>query len=269
MPFEFLQFGFMQRAFLGGIFLAFLLALLGVFVILRKMAFFADGVAHASLVGMAIGLALGMSPLPFAIVASVIIALIIYFFEKKSTISRDTLIGALFTVSMALGVIIISFQSGYQPELVSFLFGNILSITPLDLWIIIPTASIIGLITALSYKKLAAVTLDPEGATIEKTNVTAYELFMYISFALATVLGVKILGVVLVSALIILPTTSAKLLSKSFKSFLVTAVILSELCILFGLTLSYYINTPSGATIVVFGFLVFLFSFLVSKLQKN
>lgn len=266
---EILQFSFMQRAFLGGIFLAFLLALLGVYIIMRKMSFFADGVAHASLVGMAIGLALGVSPLPVAIVASVIIALIIYFFEKQSTISRDALIGALFTVSMALGVIIISFQDGYQPELLSFLFGNILSITSFDLWIIVPLSIAISTAVIVLQKKLTAITLDPEGSKIQGMHVTLYELFLYISFALGTVLGVKILGVVLVSALIILPATTAKLVSTRFKSFMLHSILISEICVISGLTLSYYLNIPSGATIVVFGFMLFFIVFLITKILKR
>lgn len=258
----------MQRTFLAGVFLALLLAILGVYIIMRRMSFFAEGVAHASLIGLAIGVALGGTPLPYAIGSSIVVALLIYIFERYSTISRDALIGALFTVSMALGVIIISFQSGYQPELLSFLFGNILSVTTADLWIIIPLAIVISTTIIFLQRRLTALTIDPEGSKIQGVPVTLYEIFLYIAFALGTVLGVKILGVVLVSALIILPVSTSKLIAKNFKSFFIGSIIFSEITVISGLIISYYVNIPSGPSIVVFGFSLFLLIFLYSKLKK-
>ena len=126
----------MQRAFIAGILLAALLAYLGVFVVLRRMSLFSDGIAHASLAGVAAGVLLSLNPLVTALVASVVFAIVMFFLERKSNLSTDTAIGLIFTSGMALGVLLMSFKSGYQPELIGFLFGNILTIKPSDLIVI-------------------------------------------------------------------------------------------------------------------------------------
>ncbi|MFH1632008.1 MAG: metal ABC transporter permease, partial [bacterium] len=133
---ELLTYPFMQRALIAGAILGVLLASLGVLATLRKMAFFGEGVAHASLAGIAIAVLAGFTPLPFAIAWAVLIAVIIYTLERATKLPSDTLIGILFTASMALGVILIGQTQGYQPELLSFLFGSILTIKSIDLIII-------------------------------------------------------------------------------------------------------------------------------------
>lgn len=145
---------FMQRAFIAGFVLAILLSALGIFVLLRRLAFFGDGIAHASLAGIAIGLVVGFAPLPLAIVWGVLMALAIYYLQKRTKLPSDALIGIVFTASMALGVVLISVLPGFQPELISFLFGSILSITLSDVFVITGLAIIILLWLVWRYKHL-------------------------------------------------------------------------------------------------------------------
>ncbi len=250
---EMMSHPFMQRAFLSGALLGVLLAYLGIFVTLRKMAFFGDGIAHSSLAGIAIAVMAGWAPLPVALVWAVAVALFIFWLERSTRLASDTLIGIFFTASMALGVLLMSFSQGYQPELLTFLFGSILAIQPGDTLI---TAAVAGAIMAwLSYyfRGLAYMSLAEENAQIAGINTKLYTAILYVALALATVLGVKILGVVLVSALIILPSATSRMLTRSFRGYVVVSLALSELMIFTGLTLSYRHDLPSGATIVLVG----------------
>src|SRR3990167_1951648 len=123
------QFPFVQRALIAGMFLALLLAVLGVFVVLRRMSFLADGIAHASLAGVAFGLLVGIYPLAAALLVGVLFAVVIFILERKTSLSLDSIINLIFTTGLALGVVLLSFKSTYQPDLISFLFGNILAIS--------------------------------------------------------------------------------------------------------------------------------------------
>ena len=265
---EILQFPFMQRALIAGILLAVLLAYLGIFVTMRRMAFFSDGIAHASLAGVAIGILAGVSPLPIALVTSVAIAIGIYYLEKKTDLSTDAVIGILFTAGMALGVVLMSLQSGYQPELVSFLFGNILAIQFTDLVVIIALSIVILGFLLTQHKKLTLLSLDEHLAHVAGMRPEMYKLLLYIFLSVAVVLGIKILGVVLVSALLIIPVSAGRMISRSFSSLLFNTLVISEITTIGGIFLSYYLNLPTGAVIVLFGTLLFLGVFGYTKFAR-
>ena len=151
---EIFELQFMQRALITGLILAVILAYLGIFVILRKMSFFADGIAHSSLAGVAIGILASFYPLGAAIIFSLLMGFLIYYLEEKSKLSSDTIIGIIFSSGLALGAMLMSFKSGYQPELISFLFGNILAITWLDSLVIAVMGVVVLIFIKYYYKKL-------------------------------------------------------------------------------------------------------------------
>ena len=265
--FDLLQYPFMQRAILGGVFLALLLALLGILVILRKMSFWGDGIAHASLAGIAFGLLLAFNPLLLAIVVAIIFALLVYYLERKTTLASDAIIGVLFTALMALGIVILNFKAGYQPDLMSYLFGNILAIKTSELYIMI-ICTLFILYFLLRYKQqLTLITFDRESAYLAGINVNLFDLLFYICLAVAVVLGTKILGIILVSALLIIPPSIAKLMAKSFKLINVLSVIFAEVIVISGLIISYYFNLPSGAVIVLTGVVIFLALVVIKRLK--
>lgn len=262
MP-DILYYPFMQRALLAGVALAFLLAFLGVFVVLKKMAFFASGIAHASLAGVSLGIIASMNPMISALIFGVIFSIIIYIIERKYRLPSDTTIGIIFTSGMALGVLLISLQKGYQPELISFLFGNILSIKNIEVWIILIMGIGISIFLLTNLRKLILISFDPETAYVSGIKVELLQLLMYMLLAVVVVLGIKVIGVVLVSALLIVPVATAKVFAKSFKKLMVLSVIISEVTVLGGIGLSYYLDFPTGPTIVLNGTLIFiLFLFL-------
>ncbi|MEK7122957.1 MAG: metal ABC transporter permease, partial [Patescibacteria group bacterium] len=212
---------FMQKAFIAGLALGLLLPFLGVFVTLRKLSFFGDGIAHASLAGIAIGIIAGVNPFPAALAAGLLTGAFVFLLERKTTIASDALIGVLFPGALALGLVLMSIRKGYQPELFSFLFGNILSIRQSDfVLILLLSAIMIGVLIVL-FRQFALLALDHETAWLYRVPTAALDFVFYMLIASAIVLGVKLLGVILVSALLIIPPTMGKLLARSFKQIII------------------------------------------------
>lgn len=248
---------FMLRALAVGALLAALLASLGIFVTLRKMAFFSDGIAHASLAGIAIAVLAGLAPLPFALAWAAVVSLVIWKLERDTRLPSDTIIGIFFTASMALGVVLMSFTKGYQPELVSYLFGSILAIRDAD---VVVTALVSGAVmtwVVLSFRQLTYLSLAHENAVVSGIRADLQTATLYVALAVATVLGVKVLGIVLVSALLVLPAAASRMLTSTFKEFFVGAIALAELMMLSGLAISFALDLPSGATVILVGTAVF------------
>lgn len=264
-----ISYPFVLRAILAGVVTAALLAFLGVFVVLRRMSFFSDGIAHASLAGVAAGILLSQQPLVWAIAVGIIFAIAIYWLERKTTIPVDALIGILFTASLALGVILMNFKSGYQPELISFLFGNILTIHTSDVWLIVVVAVLVGIFMALSYRKYMILSLNKDFAYLEGMKVSWYELMFYVMLAVAVVLGIKMVGVILVSALIIIPVSIGKLFAPSLRSLSAMSIIIAELIVLIGMGISLVFNLPTGATMVLTGAILFFIGVPISRLLKT
>ncbi len=266
---ELLQLPFMQRALLAGLVLGILLSYLGIFVTLRKMAFFSDGIAHAALAGAAIGLLTRFSPLLSAMAFSMLLAALVYWLEKRSPLSSDSIIGIMFTSGMALGVILISLRPGYQPELIGYLFGNILAIRIQDLALIVVLGAAILAFIAIHKRKLTLLALDREMACMAGINPDLYELFLYIMLACSLVLGIRVLGVVLVSAILIIPVSTARLFSRSFKALTCWTVLIAEFTVLAGLLLSYFLDLPAGAVIVLTGSALFSLAFIATSLIRR
>ena len=262
---EILQYPFMIRALLAGVILGALLSFLGTFVILKKMSFFADGIAHASLAGVAIGIVFSFSPLITAIIFSAIFALIIYTLEKKFKLSSDTTIGIIFTSGLALGVLLISLQPGYQPELITFLFGNILAIDKTELILITIFSIIIISFFAAHLKKITLLALDIEMAYLSGIKVSWLQPILYIALAVAVVSGIKVLGIILVSALLIIPVATSKLFANSFKKLILFSLAVAEIIVICGLIISYYLDIPTGPTIVLTGTVIFSLSALIKS----
>lgn len=256
---------FMQRALIAGAVIAVLLAGLGTFVTLRRMTFFGDGIAHSSLAGIAIAILAGVAPLPVALLWALLVALFIYWLEQTTRLPSDTLIGIFFTASMALGVVLMSFTTGYQPELMSFLFGSILAIKTTDLLFITFVTATILLWLTLSFRQLTYLSLAEDSAIVSGVPAKRQNILFYVALAFATVLGVKILGIILVSALLVLPSATSRMLTWSFRNYILVAILVAEVDVFSGLTLSFLYDLPSGATIILFATAVFFLATLLRK----
>ena len=266
---ELWSYPFVQRALLAGVFSGAILAVLGIFVVLRKMAFFSDGIAHTALAGVAIALLVGQQPLVWAVGVGVIFAIAIYFLEKKTDIAPDSLIGILFTSSLALGVVLMHFKEGYQPDLLSFLFGNILTIRSAELWIIIPLAAVILGFVLFNFTKYLFICLNDELAKLAGIHTEMYRLLLYVLLAVSSILAIKMFGIILVSALLIIPVSFSKLFARSAKSLLTLSIIFAELIVVGGSILSLILNLPTGAVIVLTGTALFIAGMAVNRLRSG
>jgi ABC-type Mn2+/Zn2+ transport system permease subunit len=258
----FLAYPFMQRALMAGLAIGFLCAVVGVFVTLRSMSFFSDAISHAALAGIALGILLGVAPVPAAVVFCLVVAMGITYLTYRTELSSDTVIGVFFSGSIALGVLIISLQTGYQTDLLSYLFGDILAVTPVD----VVLASVLALgVTGLVLTRttlLVKVAFNRDLAQVEGVNVVAWDYIFMALLALTVAVSLKIVGIILVSALIIVPAASARNVAGNFRSLMAISVGIGLVSAVAGLVASYYLNTASGPTIVMVSIAIFVISLL-------
>lgn len=256
---------FMLRALLAGVIVASLSASLGIFITLRKQSFLADGVAHASLAGIAIGLVVAWQPLVWASGVAVVMAIGITWLKRQLHLSFDSAIGIFYTLLFALGVVIINLQPGYRPELFSYLFGSILAVGWNDVWLGLALLLISTAFLALNYNGLVYSTFDPESAQIRGVRVARLEYALNILTAVVIVLAIKLLGVILVTAMLIIPATAAKLTARSFYQMLPLANSFAISATVLGIISAYYLETVPGATIVLTAGGLFVLTFLISR----
>jgi len=264
-----LKYTFLQNAIIGGVLVGITCAIIGSFIVLRKMSFLGDGLAHISFGGVAAGILFKINPLISALGFAVLSGIGIQKL-KDMKIYSDAAIGIFFSFGLALGVILISLSTGYTVDLYSYLFGNILAINQFDL-ILMGVMTIVALITVVMlYKELFYITFDEETAQANGIPVKWLNQILVIICALAIVTSMKIVGILLVSSFLIIPTTTALVLGiKSFKKTIFVSIIISIISVLMGIIFSYYFNIATGGAIVMT--LVALFTGVLgySKLIKK
>lgn len=256
---------FMQRAIILGVMVALICAFLGVFVTLRKMSFFADAIAHSSLAGIALGLLIGIEPLLGALIFALIVAAVMAYLRFRGNFSYDTILGIFFPASFSVGIIIIGLLQGYRPELLSYLFGNILAITNRDLLLAVVVIPVVLLLMIWRYRSMVLALVDEDMARVQGIRILRTELVFVLSLAAVVVVSLKVLGIILVSALIVIPAASAKNVSRSFSDMIVFSLLFSVLSVLIGLAASYTLDVASGASIVLVSTVLFLLTFTYKK----
>lgn len=264
--FELLTFPFFQRALLVGAILGILMAILGVFVILRKMSFFADAIGHSALAGIAIGLLFNINPFLAALVFSLLVAIGISMVRAGTKLSMDTLLGIFFSASVALGVVIVTLIPGYQADLISFLFGNILTVGNIDIVTSVGIAAIVTGVLVWAGKAFVAISLDSSLAKAEGVPVAQYELLFLLLLSAVIALAIKFVGVILVTALLVIPAASAQNIAPSLAKMFSISIAFSLFSVVVGMLASAALNTPSGPTIVLTSTLCFIASLAVRQL---
>lgn len=264
-----LTYPFMQRAFLGTVVIGILSAVIGSFVILRRLAFIGEGLAHGSLAGLALGYIFHWDLYLMGNIYTIGLALFIGFLHEKTRVSIDTAIGILFSTSMALGIALISGLKFYTTDLTGYLFGSVLAITPFDLGIIIGAAFLIIIILVLFYKEFLFYAFDPEMAEVVGLPRARLHYTMLTMIAITVVIAAQTVGIILVTALLVIPAASAFQWIKSLKHLLLLAMAFGLLSSVIGLYLSYYFNIASGASIALVAAVIFLSSFIFSSKRQN
>ena len=266
---EIFGFAYMQRATVAVVLVGAMCAVIGVYVVLKGLAFIGAGISHASFGGVAIGVYLGINPIWTAIVFCILTAWGIGLTSRKGHVKEDTAVGVFFASTMALGILVIGLKQGYQIDLFSYLFGSILAVTMADVWATIVITALVLTTVLVLYKDLMFVTFDAEMA--EVTGVPAGKLYFLLitMMALTVVMSIKVVGIVLVSALIVTPAAAAYQLTEKFRNMMVLAVVFGVGSCVFGLVLSDVMGIASGATIVLLSTLTFFVCAAVSPRRRR
>jgi ABC-type Mn2+/Zn2+ transport system permease subunit len=266
---DLLQYAFMQRALIAGVVIGTVCAVVGVYVVLKGISFIGAGIAHASFGGVALGFALGINPVLAAVVFCLFVAWAVGMVARRGEMKEDTAVGVFFAATMALGILVIGMMRGYQVDLFSYLFGSILAVTRQDLWMSATLGAVVLLTVAVLYKELLFVTFDPEMAAVVGVPASRVHFILLGLIALTVVLSMKVVGIVLVSALIVTPAAAAYQLTEDFRTMMALSVLTGIFSATGGLLLSYWLNTGSGATIVVLTTLVFLLAVALSPRRRR
>lgn len=267
--FKAFEYNFIIDALLVGVLVAISCSMLGTFLVLRKLSLIGDGLAHVSFAGVAIAMLTAQSPLIVGIPLVAGASLLILKLHEKTNIHGDAAIGLVSSMAIAVGVLITSLSGGYNVDLFSYLFGSLLVISQMDLILSVLLAAAVLAAVIWLYPKLFAMTYDEEYAKILGINVRQMNYLLSLLTAVTIALGIRIVGTMLISSMIIFPAVTALQVTNSFKATLAVAVMTAVLSVLLGVLGSFVFNLPSGATIVLLNGLFFGLAYLYRKLVQN
>ena len=262
-----INYEFIQRAYIAGSFVAILCAMLGLFLVLKKLSLIGDGLSHVSFGAIALGLFLGIYPFYVAIPLVILSSILILKLTEKAKIYGDAAIGVVSSVGIASGVILASLSSGFNVDLFSYLFGNILAISIQEVYLSIGLSFLVLMVIIFIFNDLFSATFDEEYAKVSGIKTNTINIILTSITAITIVLAVKVVGVMLVSSLLILPAVSALQLARGFKQAMVIACVISVFSVITGITFSFYANIPPGATIVLVNFILFILSLLFKNIN--
>ncbi len=248
--FELFTYDFFQKAVLAAVFASISCGIIGSYIVSRRIVFISGGITHASFGGIGLAFLMGFNPLLGAVLFAVAAALGIQFFTNVAEIREDSSIAIWWSLGMALGIIFVFLTPGYTPNLMSYLFGNILTVTNSELWwMFMLNVLIIGFFT-LFFRKILYIAFDEEFA---RTAGLPVQLFNYLTMtliALTVVLNIRVVGIILILSLLTIPQASANLFTKDFKKLLILSTVFAFIGTLLGLFISYFLDIPSGASII-------------------
>jgi len=262
---EILQYEFMRNALMAAVLVGIACGIVGTYVVIKRIVFISGGISHAAFGGIGLGYLLGINPILVAIPFSILSALSIGLISKKAKVSEDTAIGILWSVGMALGIIFIGLSPGYAPDLFSYLFGSILTVPSFDLGMMLILDVIIILTVLLFYREFSAISFDEEFSTVVGVPTKILYLLLLCLVALSVVVLIRVVGVILVIALLTIPAAIGRQFTYEIKKLMLLSIFIGITLTVIGLWLSYLLDLASGATIV----LVLGIAFLLSSLQTR
>ena len=261
------NYGFMVRALIVGIPVALCAALLGVSLVLKRYSMIGDGLSHVGFGALAIASAFNWAPLPVAIPVVVIAAFLLLRLSENSKIKGDSAIALISSSALAIGVTIATMQNGMNTDISNYLFGSIVATSDFDAVLSVCLSAVVIIIFVVFYHRIFAVTFDESFSKATGTNAGFYNVIIAILTALTVVLGMRVMGTLLISSLIIFPALTAMQVCKTFKKVILTSAVLSVVCFFVGISISYLYSTPTGASIVIVNILAFIAFTLVGKLK--
>ncbi len=259
-PIELLQYDFFVKAFLSAIFASISCGIIGGYVVAKRIVFISGGITHASFGGIGLAFFLGFNPLLGAVLFAIFSALGIQFFTKVAEIREDSSIAIWWSLGMALGIIFVFLTPGYTPNLMSYLFGNILTVTKSELWWMFFLVTIVLAVFLIFFKPILYIAFDEEFARTAGLPVTLFNYIIITLIALTVVLNIRVVGIILILSLLTIPQATANLFTSDFKKLLLLSTVFAFVGSVSGLIISWMLDIPSGAAIiftlvVVFGVL--------------
>ena len=252
-----LSYHFMQRALIVGVLVSLCAALLGVSLVLKRYSMIGDGLSHVGFGALAVASAFHLAPLAVAVPVVMLAAVLLLRMSQSSRIKGDALIALISSSALAIGVISVSLTTGMNTEVSSYMFGSVLSLSRSDAVLSVLLSLAVLLLFVLFYPRLFAVTFDETFARATGTRTEAYNTLLAVLTAVTVVLGMRMMGALLISSLIIFPALSAMRVCRSFRAVILCAACISVGCFLCGLVASFFLSTPTGASIVVANLFVF------------
>lgn len=263
------SYSFMIRALLVGIPVSVCAALLGVCLVLKRYSMIGDGLSHVGFGAMAVAASLGLAPLPVAVPVVILAAFFLLRIRQKNGSSGDSAIAMISTVSLAIGVIAVSSAGGINTDINSYMFGSVYAIAKEDVGISLGLAILVLLLFLLFYPRIFSVTFDETFAQATGVHTGLYNTVIALLTAITVVLGMRLMGTLLISALIVFPSLSAMRVSKSFRSMVIISAVVSVFCFFGGILLSYFQGFPPGGSIVLANLIVFLIFYVIGKIIKR
>ena len=260
---------FMQRALIAGVLVSLCAALLGVSLVLKRYSMIGDGLSHVSFGALAIAVALGMTPLYFSIPVVVLAAFFLLRMASHPHWNSDAAIAVMSASSLAIGIIVISRTTSMTTDVDNYMFGSVLAMSKADVALSVVLCAAVLVLFILFYHKLFAVTFDESFSRATGLKVERYNTLLAILTALTIVLGMRMMGAMLISSLVIFPALTAMRLFKSFRSVVLCSAVTSVTCFCAGLTASFVLSTPVGASVVAANLGLFLLSCLAAALRKR
>lgn len=264
------EYGFLQNAIFASILASVICGVIGVIIVEKKLLMMTGGIAHTAYGGVGLGYLLGFEPILGAAIFSVLASLIIGTVRRKNTANTDTVISLLWSLGMACGIMFTALMQWYPPDMNSYLFGNIISVTKADLYIMLPLTLVVLLLIAVFFNDWKSFLFDSRFAEIAGIKTAFLEYLLLIITALSIVVLIRVVGIILLIALLTAPAACAALISKSLKARMLIAGILSLIFCFAGLSASYNLGIASGAAIVFISVITYFAMLIIKKLiRKN
>lgn len=266
---EMFSLSFMVNALVCGVLISLCSALLGVSLVLKRYSMIGDGLSHVAFGSLAVATALSVTPMHLALPTVILAAFFLLWLSEKGKMKGDALTALLSTGALAVGIMAVSLSTGINVDIYSYMFGSVLALSQSDVWVSIGLAAVVLPLYALLYHKIFAVTFDSSFARATGSRVGVYDTVLAVLTAITIVVGMRFMGTLLISALIVFPPLTAMRVMKSFRGVVICSAILPVINFFIGLTLSYFYETPPGASIVCVSLAVFLLFCLIGTVRKK
>ena len=263
------SYSFILRALIVGVLVSLCASLLGVSLVLKRYSMIGDGLSHVGFGAIAVATAFNWAPMEFTIPVVIIAAFLLLRLSENSSIQGASAIAIISTGALAFGILVASMTTGMNTDINSYLFGSILAMTLNDVLLSVVLSAVVIVLFVLFYNKIFAVTFDETFSNATGIRANVYNMLIAILTAITIVLGMRMMGALLISSLIIFPALTSMRVCKHFKTVVIVSAVISIICFLLGLIISYFFSTPTGATVVVINIGIFILFSILGKLRLN